>query len=136
MGKRDDDEEEDEDEDEEVVSEDIKRRVNRIERRFQTFLEDIADDVLEPKTLEKIERKVAGKMRGVGSAPTLANLRLFAEAFEFGMSSTMKLGGSVAQLLIGIRKIVKDKESKTLRSKIDITKSKPLPENEKDDGGI
>lgn len=108
----------------------IHARMNRVDKKFKAFLEDIADDVMEPELLEKIEKKVRKRMNALGVPVTLTTLKAFSDGFEFGMTSTMKLEGNVAQLFIGLKKVVKDREAKKPKVEIDITKSQVLPPEE------
>lgn len=114
---------------EENEDKDMKDKVRRIERKFNAFLDDIADDVIEPELLEKVGKTILKKLRKAGVSPGFMSIKSFALGFDFGMSSTMQLEGGVAHLMIAIHRYVKERTPKKAQVEIDITKSLPLEDH-------
>lgn len=113
--------------DDDKGDDEMREKMRRVERKFDRFLDDIAEDVIEPEVLAKVERKILKLLHEAGVPATFGNIKAFSAGFDFGMKSTMKLEGNVAQLMIAIHRFVKEKEAKKPKVEIDITKSLPLP---------
>ncbi len=108
--------------------------MKRIKDKFQKFIADVADDMLEPGQVELIAKNMDKKLRSAGVLPNLSTMKAFAEGFDFGVLSSMQLEERVAMVMAGIRKVIKDKTGVKPKLDIDITKSKPLPPEPEDNG--
>lgn len=104
-----------------------RRRFKSAENKMEKFLADIAEDVIDDELLAKIERHVLKSLKQGNVVPTLATIKALEIGFGLGMKSTMKLKGDVAQMLMGIKRVVQVREAKKSKVEIDITKSKVLP---------
>lgn len=99
-------------------------KIQRIQKNFRQFLIDNADDMLDPKLMEKIQGRVEKALSRQKLTPTLTNLKAFLQGYEFGVMTQMNLGDESARVFAGINKIVADREKKI--KKVDISESKPM----------
>lgn len=110
----------------------MNRRMKSAEGKMEKFLADVAEDVIDDVLLAKIEKYVIKSLKKGNVTPSLTTIKALEIGFTLGMKSTMKLKGDVAQMLMGIKRVVQVREAKKPKVEIDITQSKIMPPGDVD----
>lgn len=107
---------------------DRRAKLDNIHKKVESLMGEAAEVMLDPELLLKIEDKVVRVMSRKKINPTIANLKVFLLAFQFGLASKSALGNDGISIAMGIRHMIDKKEKAKPKMDIDITKSKPLNE--------
>jgi len=83
----------------------------RMSKKFQAFMEDVADDLFTEKDLANLYMIIKSNLRESNVGTTLPYLKAFNSGFEFGMYASQNHGPDSIQLIAGMKRIAKLKEN-------------------------
>lgn len=91
----------------------------RMSKKFEAFMEDVADDLFSEKDLANLYSIITSCLRSNNIPTSLSYLKAFNEGFQFGQYASQNHGSDSIQMIAGMKRIakLKQEEIKTLAAK-------------------
>jgi len=82
----------------------------RMKKRFETFMEDVAEDLFTEKDLANLYMIIRSNLKEAGAGSSLSYLKAFSSGFEFGQYAANNHGPDSIQLIAGMKRIARLKQ--------------------------